>query len=156
MDQNSSDHGHCTCIKAKFCQILMWVACDFKWVTAKPQVKTCLNVWTLFDRRRRLSVKRISQSVHKHRTNFIFSFSCVFFRSTGTKHLFWSWKPFFRNLEYLFFPDDDEKVTIITIPVTEEGQGEEEVYNAVMNVEEFLAEHNIRHVFIDNDDVNSS
>lgn len=38
---------------------------------------------------------------------------------------------------------DDEKVTIITIPVTEEGQGEEEVYNAVMNVEEFLAEHNI-------------
>jgi len=40
--------------------------------------------------------------------------------------------------------NDDEKVTIITIPVTEEGQGEEEVYNAVMNVEEFLAEHNIR------------
>jgi len=39
--------------------------------------------------------------------------------------------------------NDDEKVTIITIPVTEEGQGEEEVYNAVMNVEEFLAEHNI-------------
>jgi len=38
---------------------------------------------------------------------------------------------------------DDEKVTIITIPVTQEGQGEEEVYNAVMNVEEFLAEHNI-------------
>lgn len=39
--------------------------------------------------------------------------------------------------------NDDERVTIITIPVTEEGQGEEEVYNAVMNVEEFLAEHNI-------------
>ncbi len=53
-------------------------------------------------------------------------------------------------VKLLYFPDDDEKVTIITIPVTEEGQGEEEVYNAVMNVEEFLAEHNIRHVFIDN------
>jgi len=43
---------------------------------------------------------------------------------------------------------DDEKVTIITIPVTQEGQGEEEVYNAVMNVEEFLAEHNIRNMLI--------
>lgn len=65
-------------------------------------------------------------------------------------------KTFFSKPWIPFFPDDDEKVTIITIPVTEEGQGEEEVYNAVMNVEEFLAEHNIRHVFIDNDDVNSS
>ena len=38
--------------------------------------------------------------------------------------------------------DEDERVTIITIPVSEEG--DEDVYNAVMNVEEFLAEHNIR------------
>ena len=53
-------------------------------------------------------------------------------------------------VKYVIVTDDDEKVTIITIPVTEEGQGEEEVYNAVMNVEEFLAEHNIRHVFISN------
>ena len=51
-------------------------------------------------------------------------------------------------VKFVIVSDDDEKVTIITIPVTEEGQGEEEVYNAVMNVEEFLAEHNIRHVFI--------
>ena len=53
-------------------------------------------------------------------------------------------------MKFVIVSDDDEKVTIITIPVTEEGQGEEEVYNAVMNVEEFLAEHNIRHVFISN------
>jgi len=38
--------------------------------------------------------------------------------------------------------EEDERVTIITIPVSEEG--DEDVYNAVMNVEEFLAEHNIR------------
>jgi len=42
----------------------------------------------------------------------------------------------------LYDEEEDERVTIITIPVSEEG--DEDVYNAVMNVEEFLAEHNIR------------
>ena len=37
-------------------------------------------------------------------------------------------------------------MTIITIPVTSPGENDEDVYNAVMNVEEFLAEHNIRDV----------
>jgi len=40
------------------------------------------------------------------------------------------------------YDEEEERVTIITIPVNEEG--DEDVYNAVMNVEEFLAEHNIR------------
>jgi len=41
--------------------------------------------------------------------------------------------------------NDDEKITIITIPVGEEAEEEsEDVYNAVMNIEEFLAEHNVR------------
>jgi len=41
--------------------------------------------------------------------------------------------------------EEEETVTIITIPVSsQEDDDEEDVYNAVMNVEEFLAEHNIR------------
>jgi len=39
--------------------------------------------------------------------------------------------------------EEEERVTIITIPVATPGQDDEDVYNAVMNVEEFLAEHNI-------------
>jgi len=39
--------------------------------------------------------------------------------------------------------EEEERVTIITIPVASPGQDDEDVYNAVMNVEEFLAEHNI-------------
>jgi len=42
--------------------------------------------------------------------------------------------------------EEEERVTIITIPVTSPGENDEDVYNAVMNVEEFLAEHNIRDV----------
>lgn len=41
--------------------------------------------------------------------------------------------------------DEEETVTIITIPVSsQENDEDDDVYNAVMNVEEFLAEHNIR------------
>jgi len=49
--------------------------------------------------------------------------------------------------------DEEEQITIITIPVTEEGQEEtEDVYNSVMNIEEFLAEHNVRMEESDNSD----
>jgi len=46
--------------------------------------------------------------------------------------------------------DEEETVTIITIPVSsqEDEEEDDDVYNAVMNVEEFLAEHNIRNSFI--------
>ena len=42
--------------------------------------------------------------------------------------------------------EEEEQITIITIPVTQEEGGEEseDVYNSVMNIEEFLAEHNVR------------
>ena len=37
---------------------------------------------------------------------------------------------------------NDDKITIINIPITEDSG--DVVYNDVMNVEEFLEEHNIR------------
>jgi len=40
--------------------------------------------------------------------------------------------------------EEEETVTIITIPVSSQEDEDDDVYNAVMNVEEFLAEHNIR------------
>jgi len=49
------------------------------------------------------------------------------------------------NIKAQTINDDEEQITIITIPVTEEGQDDSgDVYNSVMNIEEFLAEHNVR------------
>ena len=51
----------------------------------------------------------------------------------------------YRIAVYIFIDPvlHDDKITIINIPVSE--NSDEVIYNDVMNIEEFLEEHNIRY-----------